>query len=78
MRVDNLLLLPHLLARHTKGKEPLINYSQSHVVTSFEYLDIIRTKTMEKIVVEEIKTNKRKEKENRQAKQTIELGSTTK
>ncbi len=33
---------------------------------------------MEKIVVEEIKTNKRKEKENRQAKQTIELGSTTK
>jgi hypothetical protein len=32
-------------------------------VTSFEYLNILRRKTMKKIVAKEIKTNKRKEKE---------------
>jgi hypothetical protein len=38
------------------------------LLTSFEYLDILSKKTMEKIVVEEIGTNKRKKKENRRAK----------
>jgi hypothetical protein len=65
MRVHNLLSLLHLLARHTKGKKPSIDYSQSHVVTSFEYLDFLRKKTMEKIVAKEIRTNKRKWKENK-------------
>ncbi len=62
MRVHYPLSLPHLLATHTKGKEPLNNYSQSHVVTSFEYLDILRRKTMEKIVAKEIKTKRRRRK----------------
>jgi hypothetical protein len=35
MRMHNFTLFPYLLAKHTKGKEPLIDYSQSHVVTSF-------------------------------------------
>jgi hypothetical protein len=56
--MHNILSLPHLLARHTKGKEPLVDYSQSHVVISFEYLDILRRKIMEKVVVEEIRENK--------------------
>jgi hypothetical protein len=47
-------------------------------VTSFEYLNILRRKRMERIVVEEIRTNKRKEKKKRRAKQTTKLGSTTK
>jgi hypothetical protein len=65
MRVHNLLLLPHLPTKHTKGKEPLIDFSQSHVVTSYEYLDIpLGKKTMEKVVVKEIRTCKRKEKED--------------
>jgi hypothetical protein len=34
-------------------------------LASFEYLNIIRKKTMEKIVVEEIRINKRKKKEKR-------------
>jgi hypothetical protein len=68
MRVHNLLLLPHLLARHTKKKKPLIDYFQSHVVTSFEYLDILRKKTIEKVVVKEIKANKRKDKKIKQVK----------
>ncbi len=58
MRMHNLISLPLLLARHTKGKEPLIDYSQSHVVTNFEYLDIIKKKTMEKVIVEEIREDK--------------------
>jgi len=28
------LSLPYLLARRTNGREPLVDYSQSHVVTS--------------------------------------------
>jgi hypothetical protein len=38
-------------------------------VTSFEYLDILRIKTMEKVIVKEIKVGKRKNKDDRQAKQ---------
>jgi hypothetical protein len=38
MRLHNLLSLPHLLVRHIRGNEPLVDYYQSHVVTSIEYL----------------------------------------
>jgi hypothetical protein len=37
----NLMSLPHLLARKTNGREPLMDYSQSHVVSSKEYLRIM-------------------------------------
>jgi hypothetical protein len=36
------------------GKEPLIDYSQSHVVTSIEYLNIIKKKIMDKPIAKEI------------------------
>jgi hypothetical protein len=36
-------------------------------VTNFEYLDIIKRKTMEKAIAKEIKTKKKKDKEDRQA-----------
>ncbi len=39
MKMHNLLSLLHLIARRTKGKKLLINYSQSHVVISSKYLD---------------------------------------
>jgi hypothetical protein len=35
---SNLLSLPHFLARKIKGREPLMHYSQSHVMTFDEYL----------------------------------------
>ncbi len=63
--MHNLILLLHLLARCTKGKKPLIDYFRSNVVTSFEYLDILKIKTMEKIVAEEIRRRKIKDKEDR-------------
>jgi hypothetical protein len=36
-----LLSLPHLFAKRTNGRVPLVNYSQSHVVASEEYLKIM-------------------------------------
>jgi hypothetical protein len=50
--------LSRLLARHTKGKEPLVDYSQSHVVINFEYMDILRRKIMEKAIAKEIREGK--------------------
>ncbi len=58
MRVHNLMLLFDLLVKHTKGEKPLIDYSQSHVMISSKYLNILRRKTMEKAVVEEIRVGK--------------------
>ncbi len=60
MKVHNLLSLSHLHTKHTKGKKPLINYFQSHIVINFEYLDILRRKTMEKVITKEIKACKEK------------------
>jgi len=58
MRMHNLLLLLCLLVRHTKGKEPLLDYSQSHFVTNSKYLDIPKKKTMEKAIAKEIREDK--------------------
>jgi uncharacterized protein YdbL (DUF1318 family) len=52
--------LPHLLTRRTNGKEPLVDYFQSHVVTSKEYLRIMQQKAMDREVVKQIQKNKRK------------------
>ncbi len=46
----NLLSLPHLLARKTSGREPLVDYSQSHVVTSEMYLTTMQQKAMDREV----------------------------
>ncbi len=40
---------------------------------SFEYLDILKRKTMEKVVIEEIRVEKRKDKEYKQVKRIVEL-----
>jgi hypothetical protein len=37
----SLMSLPHLLTQRTNGREPLVDYSQSHVVTLEEYLRIM-------------------------------------
>lgn len=42
------LLFAHLLTIASKGKEPLVNYNQSHVVTLDEYMKIIRRHAIEK------------------------------
>jgi len=65
MKMHILLSLFHLPIRHTKGKYPLIVYSQSHVVTNFKYLDILRRKAVEKAIAKEIKEGKQKKKEEK-------------
>jgi len=65
MKLHNLLSLPRLPARCTRGKKPLIDYSQSHVVTFTKYLHIIREKTMDKATTKEIREGKRKEKKDK-------------
>jgi hypothetical protein len=59
-RLHNFFSLTHLPTRCARGKEPLVDYIQSHVVTSVEYLNTLRKKTMDKVVVKEIKEGKRK------------------
>jgi hypothetical protein len=34
-------MLPILLTRRTRGIKPLLDYSESHVVTSYQYLGIL-------------------------------------
>ncbi len=74
MKVHNLLALPDLPTRHTKGKKPPINYSQSHIVINSKYLDIQNRKAMENVVGKEIKEGKSKEKEDKWSKRTTKLG----
>jgi hypothetical protein len=38
-----------------RGKEPLIDYMISHVVTSKNYLNIMQSKAMAKVIVNGIK-----------------------
>ncbi len=44
-------------------------------MTNYEYLDILKRKTMENVVVEEIREGKWKEKEEKWTKQVGKLGS---
>jgi hypothetical protein len=40
-RCHNLMSLPHLPTQKTNGRKPLVDYSQSQVVNSREYLRIM-------------------------------------
>ncbi len=42
----NLLSLPHLPTRKTRRKNPLMDYSQSYLVTSSEYFNILQKKNL--------------------------------
>ncbi len=71
MCFQNLLSLLHLLTRLTKGKEPLIDYSQSHFITSITYLNILREKIIDKVGIKETRQERRKEKEDEQKKKKL-------
>ncbi len=60
MKVHNLLSMLHLLAKHTKGKKPLI------VVINSKYLDILRRKVMEKNNHKGIQSRQKKRKRRRE------------
>jgi hypothetical protein len=62
MSMHNLFLFVCLLTSWAKGKEPLVDYSQSHVVTSYQNLNIMLKKTMDKTTAKEIREDIWKEK----------------
>jgi len=64
-----------LFTRQITGRKPLVDYSQSHVVTSNQYLDIVRKKTMDKTIAEEIRRGKQKGKKEKM-KIVVDLGTT--
>jgi hypothetical protein len=61
MRLHNLLSLTHLPPRCIRGKEPLVDYFQSHVIF-VEYSNILRRKAMDKVAVEETRGFRKKKK----------------
>ncbi len=59
----NLLSLPQLPIRRILGKEPLIDYCSSHVVTSNQYLVMFKQKTMDKEATDKVGELKTKQRE---------------
>jgi hypothetical protein len=66
-----------LPVRHTRGEELLVDYSQSHVVTCVEYLNIQRKEIMDIAIAKEIKKGKRKERKDKRTKGVVDLRTTT-
>jgi len=58
----NLLSLPCLLVKKTKGRKSLVDYRQSHIIISKEYANILQNKTMDKEIITKIKEKERKRK----------------
>ncbi len=65
---DNLFFLLHLPTKKTQGRESLVDYSQSHVMTLKEYLNRLQSKALEKEASRIIKEAQRKERLKKQAK----------
>ncbi len=62
-KITTLLSLPHLPIDKPRIKKPLIDYSKSHVIIFYQYLNILWKKAMEKATIKEIKKmTKRKQK----------------
>ncbi len=57
------MLLPNLYVKRTKGIEPLVDYSKSHVVTFNEYFEILRERIAKIKAKKCIKIVKKQEKE---------------
>jgi hypothetical protein len=56
--MHNIFSFLHLLTKQTKEREPLVDYSQSHVITSYQNLNIMLKKTMNKTTTKEIKEDR--------------------
>jgi len=71
-RMHNLLSLPQLIAKQTKGKKPLVDYSKSHVIF-YQYIDILQKKAMAKTTIEDIREVRQKEKKEKNPKKCIQM-----
>ncbi len=66
----NLLSLPQLPTRKRQGKEPLVDYFSSYVVTSNQYLVELKQKVVDKNVVD-VENKGKGGKEIKKAKGTL-------
>jgi hypothetical protein len=57
-----------LPTRKRHGKKPLVDYSSSHLVTLDQYLAMLRQKALDKEVINKIKEQKTKEREEKKSK----------
>ncbi len=73
MRFHNLLSLPHLLVRQTIEKKPFVDYSQSQIVISVKYLAILQQQKLNIAIGDNIREERRKEQEEKQAKKATEV-----
>jgi hypothetical protein len=64
-RVSRFVVIATFAARRTNGREPLIDYSQSHVVTSKKNLRIMRQKAMDSEVEKKIQESRKKTRQER-------------
>jgi len=55
LALANLLFLPRLPTRKTFGKEPLVDYFSSHVVTFDKYLVVLKQKVTDKEVTNKVR-----------------------
>ncbi len=65
--------MPHLPARRTIGKIHLVYYSQSHVVTFVDYLAIMKKKALDKAIIETIKEERRKKREEKRTRKIMDV-----
>ncbi len=65
------LSLLHPPTRKMNGREPLVNYSPKHVVILYWYLNIMWQNVIEKEVVETIKQNQRRGRQEKQATKVV-------
>jgi len=65
MRFHNLLSLPHLHVRQTTGEKPLVDYSQSQIMTSSKYLAILQQKKLNMATRDNIREERRKEQKEK-------------
>jgi hypothetical protein len=59
---------PTYKTNRTRGKDPLVNYSQFHVMTNVEYLIVMHKKNMEKASTKVIRETCHKEREENKVK----------
>jgi hypothetical protein len=66
--LGDLLSLPRLPTRRRHDKNPLVDYSSSYVVTSDQYLTVLKQKALEKEVVDKIREQKAKKREEKKSR----------
>ncbi len=77
-KLGDLLSLPRLPTKRIHGKQPLVDFSSSHVVMSNQYLVVLRQKALEKKNIDKIREQKTKEKQEKRSRRVEHTFTPTK